>query len=64
MAILWMPISFLLAGNLSFSFSGSKEYQGGPTAARIFFAFSYGIAVLSIMVLLLLSISTLSRKRK
>lgn len=61
LAILWVPISFLLAGNLSFSFSGSKEYQGGPAASKIFFVFTFGITVLSLMVLLLLSISTLSR---
>ncbi len=62
MALLWVPISYLLAGNLSFSFSGNLQYQGGPTASRIFFVFTYGIVLSSLAITVLLSILSLSRR--
>jgi hypothetical protein len=40
-AILWAPVSFLLAGNLSNSFSEKATFQGGQEAMRLFWSFSY-----------------------
>lgn len=43
LACLWVPIAYLLAGNLSFSFSEKTSFQGGQNAMRIFWGFTYTI---------------------
>ncbi len=43
LGILWVPISYLLAGNLSFSFSDKETFIGGQTAMKWFWCLSYGI---------------------
>jgi hypothetical protein len=35
LAICWFPISFLLAGNLSFNFAGIPSFQGGPICNEV-----------------------------
>lgn len=62
LAILWVPISYLLAGNLSFSFSEKESFQGGQTAMKWFWYLSYGIAVGSILILLIYWTSLLFTK--
>ena len=57
MALLWVPISFFLSGNFNFSFSNRPEFRGGQTAMKMFWAYSYGVAVLSILPILLLWLS-------
>ena len=64
MGILWVPISYLLSGNLSFSFSETDTFQGGQTAMRWFWRLSYGVAVGSILVFLIYWISLLFKKSK
>jgi len=34
LGVLWLPISFFLAGNLSFTFSEKLSFQGGQAAMR------------------------------
>ena len=41
LAILWVPISYLLAGNMSNSFSNTPEFRGGQLAMRIFWINTY-----------------------
>ena len=45
LGILWVPISYLLSGNLSFSFSEIETFQGGQTAMKWFWRLSYGIGI-------------------
>lgn len=40
LGVLWVPISYLLAGNLSFSFSEKETFQGGQAAIRWFWRLS------------------------
>lgn len=51
LAVLWGPICFLLAGNLAFNFSEVDRFQGGQTAMRWFWRYSYGIPIASITLL-------------
>ncbi len=53
LAILWVPICYLLAGNMSFSFSEKVQFQGGQTAMKIFWYFNYALAGLPLGVLLI-----------
>ena len=59
LAILWVPISYLLAGNLSFSFSEKETFQGGQIAMRWFWRISYGIGLGAVLILILYWISLL-----
>ena len=59
LAILWVPISYLLAGNLSFSFSEKETFQGGQIAMRWFWRISYGIGLGAVLILTLYWISLL-----
>lgn len=51
--VLWVPICYLLAGNMSFSFSEKPHFQGGQTAMKIFWYFNYAMVGLPLVVLLL-----------
>ena len=61
--ILWVPIAYLLSGNLSFTFSEKNTFQGGQAAMRWFWRLSYGIGVGSILTIITYWISLLFRKR-
>ena len=50
---LWAPISYVLAGNWSFTFSEREAFQGGQTAMQWFWRLSYGIGLGSVLVLVL-----------
>lgn len=52
LAILWVPLSYFLAGNISFSFSEKASFQGGQMAMKWFWVLSYGIAIGAIATLL------------
>ena len=52
LAVLWVPISYGLAGNLSFTFTERVTFQGGQLAMRWFWRLSYGIAIGSVLILL------------
>ena len=45
LAVLWVPVSFALAGNISFNFSTKHGFLGGQEAMRIFWGYTYGIAI-------------------
>ena len=62
LAILWVPIAYFLAGNLSFTFSEKETFQGGQTAMKLFWVLSYGIGGGAIFTLLIYWISLLLRK--
>ena len=51
LAILWVPIAYLLAGNLSFSFTEKATFQGGQAAMRWFWRLSYGIGIVAMLTL-------------
>ena len=63
-ALFWAPISYGLAGNFSFSFTEKEGFQGGQSAMRWFWRFSYGIVVLPIILLMIHWISLLFAKVK
>ena len=63
LGILWVPISYLLAGNLSFSFSEKETFQGGQDAMKWFWRFSYGIGTGAILTLIAYWISLLFKKK-
>ncbi|OIQ37180.1 MAG: hypothetical protein BM563_09015 [Bacteroidetes bacterium MedPE-SWsnd-G1] len=64
LAILWVPISYLLSGSFAFNFSNTDSFQGGYVAMKIFWYLSYGIAIGSLSVLILYWISLLVKKVK
>jgi hypothetical protein len=54
LAVLWVPISYLLSGNLSFSFSVTVTgFQGGQLAMKLFWGYTYGIAILPMILLII-----------
>lgn len=62
LAILWAPISYLLAGNLNFSFSEKETFQGSQTAMKWFWGLSYGIGIGAISTVLIYWTSLLFKK--
>ncbi len=64
LAMLWVPICYLLSGNLSFTFTEKDTFQGGQLAMKWFWRFSYSIAIGSILVLLIYWISLFFKKKK
>ena len=64
LGILWAPISYLLAGNLSFSFSEKESFQGGQAAMLWFWRLSYGIGIGAILTLIIYWISLLFIEKK
>ena len=64
LGILWVPISYLLAGNLSFSFSEKETFQGGQDAMKWFWRLSYGIGIAAVLIMLVYWISILIGKTK
>ncbi|MEM6685375.1 MAG: hypothetical protein AAF617_06215 [Bacteroidota bacterium] len=62
LGILWVPISYLLAGNLSFTFSETQTFQGGQVAMKWFWYLSYSIGIGAICTLFAYWISLLFKK--
>lgn len=52
-AVLWVPVSYLLAGNLSFSFSEKEVFQGGQLAMKLFWGYTYGAVILPLILLII-----------
>ena len=63
LGILWVPISYLLAGNLSFTFSEKETFQGGQVAMSWFWRLSYGIGIGAILIVCTYWISLIFRKK-
>ncbi len=64
LGILWVPLSYLLAGNLSFSFSEKETFQGGQDAMKWFWRLSYGNGIGAILTITIYWISLLFIKDK
>lgn len=64
LGLLWAPLSYLLAGNLSFSFTERETFQGGQAAMRWFWRLSYGIGIGSVLIILTYWVSLLFRRGK
>lgn len=64
LGVLWVPISYLLAGNLSFTFSEKETFQGGQVAMKLFWCFSYGVGIGTIIILLTYWVLLLFQKDK
>ncbi|GEM_PF-1111278 len=62
LGVLWVPISYVLAGNLSFSFTEKETFQGGQTAMRWFWYLSYGVGIGGLLILFTYWVSLLFRK--
>jgi hypothetical protein len=46
LAVLWVPVSYWLAGNLGFNFGNTGEFRGGQTALFYFFYYSIALVVM------------------
>ncbi|NND10655.1 MAG: hypothetical protein HKN96_05565 [Flavobacteriaceae bacterium] len=62
-AVLWVPISYLLAGNLSFNFSEKASFQGGQIAMKWFWGLSFGIPVATLLTLIIHSMIRLLKHK-
>jgi len=62
LAILWVPICYLLSGNLSFSFTETDTFRGGQSAMRWFWIISYATAIGPILLLITYWLSTVFKK--
>lgn len=51
LAVFWLPICYLLAGNISFTFSEKETFQGGQLAMKMFWGLSYVLAIIPIIIL-------------
>ena len=64
LAFLWAPVSYLLAGNPSFTFSEKATFQGGQSAMKIFWYFSYAIVAFPLLLFIMFgSLNLMFRKR-
>ncbi len=50
LTLLWLPISFGLAGNMNFNFGQTETFQGGQTAMSLFWGLSLGIPLGTIVL--------------
>lgn len=62
LSVFWIGISYLLAGNLSFSFSEKSTFQGGQLAMSIFWKTTYSLAITPIFLLIIYLFSKLFNK--
>lgn len=51
LGILWVPIAYLLAGNIAFNFSEKESFQGGQRAWFWFQGLTFGIVLGAITIL-------------
>jgi len=51
LTLVWAPVCALLAGNLAFNFSEAESFQGGQSAMRWFWRYSYGLPIASLVLL-------------
>ena len=63
-AIMWVPVSYFLAGNIAFTFSEKETFRGGQLAMRWFWIYSYSVAVGPILFLLVYWISMFLKTNK
>lgn len=66
-ALLWWPISYLLAGNFSNTFQNQEEFVGSTEASQWFWGYSYFVVLFPIALWLMraaLAVSGLFRKKQ
>ncbi|MEM6719264.1 MAG: hypothetical protein AAF611_08130 [Bacteroidota bacterium] len=63
LGILWVPISYALAGNLSFTFSEKETFQGSQLAMKWFWYLTYGIGIAAILTLFSYWVSLLFKQK-
>ncbi|MCX2718131.1 hypothetical protein [Lentiprolixibacter aurantiacus] len=63
LALLWVPISYLLAGNLSFSFSEKATFQGGQLAMKAFWFNAYFTAAAPVVLGIMFGLISLFQKK-
>ena len=59
LAVLWIVISYILAGNISFTFSETNNFQGGQLAMKLFWINTYGTIIIPILILITYWVSKL-----
>lgn len=64
LALFWVPVSFLLAGNLHFTFSNTDSFQGGQLAMKIFWIFSYSLVISPFILLFIYGITSFLTRNK
>ena len=62
LGVIWLPVSYFLAGNIFFNFTGNPGLQGGELGMKLYWANIYTIVIGSIGVLLIYLISLLFKK--
>lgn len=62
LTVMWVPICYLLAGNISFSFTEKETFQGGQLAMKWFWRFSYTIAIVPVAILIIHLILSIVKK--
>lgn len=50
LSFLWIFISYVLAGNFSFTFTETNTFQGGQLAMKIFWILCYTLVIIPILV--------------
>lgn len=63
LAVLWIPISYLLAGNISNTFTEKAEFQGGQLAMKIFWFNSYFTVAAPIVLAIVFGVYSLFRTK-
>ena len=61
-AILWVPISYLLAGNIAFTFTETITFQGGQQAMKLFWYFIYFLTIGPLVIVSIYGIFKLFKK--
>lgn len=49
-ALMWIPVSYFLSGNLSFNFTGKDTFRGGQLGMKWFWYYSYTIVTIPIVI--------------
>jgi len=63
-SLLWLPVSYVLAGNVNFVFGESEGFRGSPRASRLFWAYSVFCAAYPLLLALSRAILQLLRSTK
>ena len=63
-AVFWIPIGYLLSGNLSNSFGTGTGFQGSQTSMRIFWGVNYGLVLVPLIILTAYWIYKIIEKKK
>lgn len=64
LAVLWTPICYMLSGNFSNSFTEKAEFQGGQTAMKWFWRYTYSMVLGPLLILIVFWIFSLLGKLK